>query len=79
MIYSFLMKSIFGFSSQMTFHKRQFVTDSSQTTFFQLFPNSKFLLMIRDPRATVHSILSHQVTIPGYDLKVSCLLNKMSL
>ncbi len=73
------MKSIFGFSSQMTFHKRQFLIDNSQTAFFQLFPNSKFLLMIRDPRATVHSIISHQVTIPGYDLKVSCLFYEISL
>uniref|UniRef100_A0A915PID0 Protein-tyrosine sulfotransferase n=1 Tax=Setaria digitata TaxID=48799 RepID=A0A915PID0_9BILA len=34
----------------------------------QLFPNSKFLLMIRDGRATVHSIISRQVTITGFDL-----------
>uniref|UniRef100_A0AAF5PPG5 Protein-tyrosine sulfotransferase n=1 Tax=Wuchereria bancrofti TaxID=6293 RepID=A0AAF5PPG5_WUCBA len=33
-----------------------------------LFPNSKFLLMIRDGRATVHSIISRQVTITGFDL-----------
>lgn len=33
-----------------------------------LFPNSKFLMMIRDGRATVHSIISRQVTITGFDL-----------
>ncbi|CAG9532112.1 unnamed protein product [Cercopithifilaria johnstoni] len=33
-----------------------------------LFPNSKFLLMIRDGRATVYSIISRQVTITGFDL-----------
>lgn len=33
-----------------------------------LFPNSKFLLMIRDGRATVHSIISRHVTITGFDL-----------
>ncbi|MCP9259383.1 hypothetical protein DINM_002332 [Dirofilaria immitis] len=33
-----------------------------------LFPNSKFLLMVRDGRATVHSIISRQVTITGFDL-----------
>ncbi|VDN39126.1 unnamed protein product, partial [Gongylonema pulchrum] len=32
-----------------------------------LFPNSKFLLMIRDGRATVHSIISRKVTISGFD------------
>ncbi|CAM6002574.1 unnamed protein product [Sphagnum balticum] len=34
-----------------------------------LFPRSKFLLMIRDGRATVHSIISRKVTITGFDLK----------
>jgi protein-tyrosine sulfotransferase len=33
-----------------------------------LFPNSKFILMIRDGRATVHSIISRNVTITGFDL-----------
>ncbi|CAG0924674.1 unnamed protein product, partial [Notodromas monacha] len=33
-----------------------------------LFPNSKFVFMIRDPRATVHSIISRKVTITGFDL-----------
>ncbi|MCL4129667.1 UNVERIFIED_CONTAM: hypothetical protein GTU68_007985, partial [Idotea baltica] len=35
----------------------------------QLFPNAKFLFMIRDGRATVHSIISRKVTITGFDLK----------
>jgi protein-tyrosine sulfotransferase len=35
----------------------------------QLFPNAKFILMIRDGRAVVHSIISRRVTISGFDLK----------
>lgn len=35
----------------------------------QMFPNSKFMLMIRDGRAVVHSIISRKVTISGFDLK----------
>ncbi|TSM28082.1 Electrogenic sodium bicarbonate cotransporter 4 [Bagarius yarrelli] len=34
----------------------------------QLFPNSKFLLMIRDGRASVHSMISRQVTIAGFNI-----------
>lgn len=34
----------------------------------ELFPNAKAILMIRDGRATVHSIISRKVTITGYDL-----------
>lgn len=34
----------------------------------ELFPNSKFLFMVRDGRATVHSIVSRKVTITGFDL-----------
>ncbi|CAA9999881.1 unnamed protein product [Nesidiocoris tenuis] len=33
-----------------------------------LFPNSKFIFMVRDGRATVHSIISRKVTITGFDL-----------
>ncbi|XP_048877102.1 protein-tyrosine sulfotransferase 2 [Brienomyrus brachyistius] len=33
-----------------------------------LFPNSKFLLMLRDGRAAVHSMISRRVTIAGFDL-----------
>ncbi|XP_012946345.1 protein-tyrosine sulfotransferase 1 [Aplysia californica] len=32
------------------------------------FPNSKFILMIRDGRAVVHSIITRKVTISGFDL-----------
>uniref|UniRef100_F1L7G4 Protein-tyrosine sulfotransferase n=1 Tax=Ascaris suum TaxID=6253 RepID=F1L7G4_ASCSU len=35
----------------------------------KLFPNSKFILMIRDGRATVNSIISRRVTITGFDLE----------
>ncbi|CAG2101129.1 unnamed protein product [Medioppia subpectinata] len=37
-----------------------------------LVPNSKLLLMIRDGRAVVHSIISRNVTIGGYDLNDFC-------
>ena len=33
----------------------------------ELFPNSKFLFMVRDGRATVHSIISRKVTITGLE------------
>ena len=33
-----------------------------------LFPNAKFILMIRDGRASVHSIITRHVTIKGFDL-----------
>lgn len=33
-----------------------------------LFPNAKFILMIRDGRAVVHSIINRKVTISGFDL-----------
>merc|ERR1711936_1077273 len=34
-----------------------------------LFPKSKFLFMVQDGRATVHSIITRKVTITGFDLK----------
>ncbi|KAM4809013.1 protein-tyrosine sulfotransferase 2 [Rhinophrynus dorsalis] len=34
----------------------------------RLFPNSKFLLMIRDGRASVHSMITRKITIAGFDL-----------
>uniref|UniRef100_A0A182XNL0 Protein-tyrosine sulfotransferase n=1 Tax=Anopheles quadriannulatus TaxID=34691 RepID=A0A182XNL0_ANOQN len=34
----------------------------------ELFPAAKFLFMVRDGRATVHSIISRKVTITGFDL-----------
>ncbi|XP_050545348.1 protein-tyrosine sulfotransferase-like isoform X2 [Daktulosphaira vitifoliae] len=33
-----------------------------------LFPNAKYIFMVRDGRATVHSIISRKVTITGFDL-----------
>lgn len=38
------------------------------TYLHQLFPKAKFILMIRDGRAVVHSIITRKVTITGYDL-----------
>lgn len=35
----------------------------------QQFPQAKFILMIRDGRAVVHSIITRKVTISGFDLK----------
>ncbi|GAV03062.1 hypothetical protein RvY_13544 [Ramazzottius varieornatus] len=34
----------------------------------ELFPNAKFLFMVRDGRATVHSIISRKITITGFKL-----------
>jgi protein-tyrosine sulfotransferase len=34
----------------------------------RIFPNSKYILMIRDGRAVVHSIITRRVTISGFDL-----------
>ncbi|XP_012869979.1 PREDICTED: protein-tyrosine sulfotransferase 2 [Dipodomys ordii] len=34
----------------------------------RLFPNAKFLLMVRDGRASVHSMITRKVTIAGFDL-----------
>lgn len=33
-----------------------------------MFPTSKYIFMVRDGRATVHSIISRKVTITGFDL-----------
>lgn len=35
----------------------------------KIFPKSKFILMIRDGRATVHSIITRKVSIRGFDFK----------
>ncbi|CAG0881176.1 unnamed protein product [Darwinula stevensoni] len=43
-------------------------TLKSGTYLMSLFPNAKFLFMIRDGRATVHSIISRKVTITGFNL-----------
>jgi len=34
-----------------------------------LFPNSKFIFMVRDGRATTHSIISRKVTISGFNVQ----------
>ncbi|CAL8365389.1 unnamed protein product [Lota lota] len=34
----------------------------------RIFPKAKFVLMLRDGRATVHSMISRKVTISGFDL-----------
>lgn len=38
------------------------------TYLHRLFPHAKFILMVRDGRAVVHSIITRKVTITGYDL-----------
>lgn len=38
------------------------------TALKSIFPNSRFVLMIRDGRATVHSIISRQIKIAGFNL-----------
>ena len=41
----------------------------SMSKILEIFPNSKFILMVRDGRATTHSIISRKVTIRGFDTK----------
>ena len=41
----------------------------SMSRLTNIFPKSKFILMIRDGRATAHSIISRHVTIKGFDIK----------
>lgn len=41
----------------------------SMDKLLQIFPKSKFLLMIRDGRAVVHSIIERKITISGFDTK----------
>ncbi|XP_077995540.1 protein-tyrosine sulfotransferase 1-like [Glandiceps talaboti] len=43
-------------------------TLKSMTYLRELFPNAKYILMVRDGRATVHSIISRKVTISGFDI-----------
>ncbi|KAM8835587.1 protein-tyrosine sulfotransferase 1-like isoform 1-T1 [Synchiropus picturatus] len=40
----------------------------SLTYLAHLFPKAKFVLMLRDGRATIHSVISRKVTISGFDL-----------
>ncbi|CAH1973196.1 unnamed protein product [Acanthoscelides obtectus] len=44
------------------------LTIKSGTYVLELFPNAKFIFMVRDGRATVHSIITRKVTITGFDL-----------
>lgn len=39
----------------------------SMRRIYQMFPKSKFILMLRDGRAVVHSIISRKVSIKGFD------------
>ncbi|XP_014662444.1 PREDICTED: protein-tyrosine sulfotransferase 1-like [Priapulus caudatus] len=41
----------------------------SATYLADMFPGAKFLLMVRDGRATVHSVITRGVTISGFDLR----------
>lgn len=43
-------------------------TLKATTYLHELFPEAKFILMLRDGRATAHSIISRQVTIAGFDI-----------
>uniref|UniRef100_A0A914UMA2 Protein-tyrosine sulfotransferase n=1 Tax=Plectus sambesii TaxID=2011161 RepID=A0A914UMA2_9BILA len=56
-----------GEPAQRLCNKDPFTLKSTQYL-SEIFPNSKFILMIRDGRATVHSIISRKVTITGFDL-----------
>ena len=49
-------------------NKDQF-TQKSTIYLKRIFPNSKFLLMIRDGRATVHSMITRNVSIDGFNLE----------
>ncbi|XP_069669213.1 protein-tyrosine sulfotransferase [Periplaneta americana] len=44
------------------------LTFKSAAYLSELFPQAKFIFMLRDGRATVHSIISRKVTITGFDL-----------
>ncbi|RWS08996.1 protein-tyrosine sulfotransferase 2-like protein [Dinothrombium tinctorium] len=69
-IAAFIMEIIVkhGFPSPRLCNKDPF-TLRSAVYLKQLFPNSKFVFMIRDGRAVVHSIITRKVTITGFDLK----------
>lgn len=41
----------------------------SMPRLLRIFPDSRFLLMVRDGRATAHSIVARRVTIKGFDYK----------
>lgn len=56
-----------GEAAQRLCNKDPFTLKSS-VYLKKLFPNAKFLFIIRDGRATVHSIITRKVTITGFDL-----------
>jgi protein-tyrosine sulfotransferase len=68
-ISSFIVQVIAGHGSpaERLCNKDPF-TLKSTSYLSELFPRSKFILMLRDGRATVHSIISRKVTITGFDL-----------
>uniref|UniRef100_A0A3P8XIM9 Protein-tyrosine sulfotransferase n=1 Tax=Esox lucius TaxID=8010 RepID=A0A3P8XIM9_ESOLU len=68
-ITAFLLEIIAGHGepAPVLCNKDPFTLKSAQYL-AQLFPNSKFLLMLRDGRAAVHSMISRHVTIGGFDL-----------
>ena len=41
----------------------------SMNHILKMFPNSKFIMMIRDGRSVAHSIITRRVTIKGFDMK----------
>lgn len=47
---------------------KSFAFNSDFSTTFSVSFQAKFLFMVRDGRATVHSIISRKVTITGFDL-----------
>uniref|UniRef100_A0A8R1DN62 Protein-tyrosine sulfotransferase n=1 Tax=Caenorhabditis japonica TaxID=281687 RepID=A0A8R1DN62_CAEJA len=68
-ISSFIMEVIVGHGDRAArlCNKDPF-TMKSAVYLKELFPNAKYLLMVRDGRATVNSIISRKVTITGFDL-----------
>ena len=56
-----------GEPAQRLCNKDPFILKSG-TYLRQLFPNSKFVFMVRDGRAVVHSIISRKVKILNFDL-----------
>eukprot|EP00063_Salmo_salar_P019428 XP_013994263.1 PREDICTED: protein-tyrosine sulfotransferase 2-like [Salmo salar] len=66
---AFLLQIIAGHgeSAPLLCNKDPFTLKSAKYL-AHLFPNSKFLLMLRDGRAAVHSMISRRVTIGGFDL-----------
>ncbi|KAI6176665.1 Protein-tyrosine sulfotransferase [Aphelenchoides bicaudatus] len=68
-ISSFIIQVIAGHGSPAKrYCNKDPFTLKSTNYIVELFPNAKAIFMIRDGRATVHSIISRKVTITGYDL-----------